>query len=39
MRRGRGSDEGESVCSGIEVELGSEDGVGVLEVVEGILKK
>lgn len=34
-----GSDERVVVCGGIEVELGADDRVGILEVVEGILEK
>lgn len=38
MRRG-GSDVGEGVGGGIEVELGAEDRVGILKFVEGSLEK
>lgn len=37
--RGRGGGEGEGVCCWVEVELGAEDGVGILEEVEGSLEK
>lgn len=38
MRRGR-KDETECASGGIEAELGTEDWVGILEIVEGSLKK
>lgn len=36
---GGGSEEGEGVGGGVEVEVGAEDRVGILEVVEGVLEK